>query len=165
MSHVFVSEHIYHFFSLDLCNSMYDFDNSNSPFFQVGAPPETVNLLNEILHGNDLWRNNAQTYCLGEDPELDEFMVFLFVASIFGLIPLNFKFAMLLYIDLPLFFGYLEKETYCEVLSKYKLDLAKPYDEATTFLSNMESQLSNLRNNTFKDLGYLSPLTFILLEK
>ncbi|MBA0554861.1 hypothetical protein Golob_013938, partial [Gossypium lobatum] len=35
-------------------------------------------------------------------------------------------------------------ESYCEVLHKYKEELSKPFDEATTFLSNIESQLSNL---------------------
>ncbi|XP_058087675.1 homeobox protein knotted-1-like 6 [Magnolia sinica] len=35
-------------------------------------------------------------------------------------------------------------ETYCDVLVKYKSDLARPFDEATTFLSNIEMQLSNL---------------------
>ncbi|KAA8542283.1 hypothetical protein F0562_023581 [Nyssa sinensis] len=35
-------------------------------------------------------------------------------------------------------------ETYCDILLKYKADLAKPFDEATTFLNNIETQLSNL---------------------
>ncbi|KAK9292768.1 hypothetical protein L1049_020748 [Liquidambar formosana] len=35
-------------------------------------------------------------------------------------------------------------ESYCEVLHRYKEELSKPFDEATTFLSNIESQLSNL---------------------
>ncbi|GLT88418.1 hypothetical protein SLE2022_064450 [Rubroshorea leprosula] len=35
-------------------------------------------------------------------------------------------------------------ESYCEVLRRYKEELSKPFDEATTFLSNIESQLSNL---------------------
>ncbi|MQM07726.1 hypothetical protein Taro_040568 [Colocasia esculenta] len=35
-------------------------------------------------------------------------------------------------------------ETYCDVLVKYKSDLARPFDEATTFLNDMEVQLSNL---------------------
>ncbi|KAL6007066.1 Homeobox protein knotted-1-like [Asimina triloba] len=35
-------------------------------------------------------------------------------------------------------------ETYCDVLVKYKTDLARPFDEATTFLNNIEMQLSNL---------------------
>lgn len=36
--------------------------------------------------------------------------------------------------------------TYCDILLKYKLDLSKPFDEATTFLSNIETQLNNLCN-------------------
>lgn len=36
------------------------------------------------------------------------------------------------------------KESYCEVLHTYKEELSKPFDEATIFLSNIESQLSNL---------------------
>lgn len=39
-------------------------------------------------------------------------------------------------------------ESYCEVLHKYKEELSKPFDEATTFLSNIESQLSNLCKET-----------------
>ncbi|OMO86276.1 hypothetical protein CCACVL1_09673 [Corchorus capsularis] len=35
-------------------------------------------------------------------------------------------------------------ESYCEVLHRYKEELSKPFDEATTFLSNIESQLNNL---------------------
>ncbi|XP_075518424.1 homeobox protein knotted-1-like 6 [Primulina tabacum] len=35
-------------------------------------------------------------------------------------------------------------ETYCHVLAKYKTDLSRPYDEATTFLNKIETQLSNL---------------------
>ncbi|KAI3720327.1 hypothetical protein L6452_21243 [Arctium lappa] len=35
-------------------------------------------------------------------------------------------------------------ETYCQVLVKYKSDLARPFDEATVFLNNIETQLSNL---------------------
>ncbi|ERN02729.1 hypothetical protein AMTRI_Chr03g141380 [Amborella trichopoda] len=35
-------------------------------------------------------------------------------------------------------------ESYCEVLVKYKSDLAKPFDEATTFLNKIEMQLNNL---------------------
>uniref|UniRef100_A0A1D1XVC7 Homeobox protein knotted-1-like 2 n=1 Tax=Anthurium amnicola TaxID=1678845 RepID=A0A1D1XVC7_9ARAE len=34
--------------------------------------------------------------------------------------------------------------TYCDVLVKYKSDIARPFDEATTFLSSIEVQLSNL---------------------
>ncbi|KAI3795965.1 hypothetical protein L1987_38626 [Smallanthus sonchifolius] len=35
-------------------------------------------------------------------------------------------------------------ETYIEVLVKFKSDLARPFDEATVFLNNIEKQLSNL---------------------
>ncbi|KAD7116464.1 hypothetical protein E3N88_03732 [Mikania micrantha] len=35
-------------------------------------------------------------------------------------------------------------ETYSQVLVKYKSDLARPFDEATVFLNNIETQLSNL---------------------
>lgn len=34
--------------------------------------------------------------------------------------------------------------TYCEVLAKYRSDLARPFDEATTFLNSVEKQLSDL---------------------
>ena len=36
------------------------------------------------------------------------------------------------------------KETYCDMLVKYKSDLARPFDEATTFLNKVEMQLRNL---------------------
>ncbi|RDX95436.1 Homeobox protein knotted-1-like 1 [Mucuna pruriens] len=36
--------------------------------------------------------------------------------------------------------------TYCEVLHRYKEELSRPFNEATLFLGNMESQLSNLCN-------------------
>ncbi|XP_010415735.1 PREDICTED: homeobox protein knotted-1-like 2 [Camelina sativa] len=35
-------------------------------------------------------------------------------------------------------------ETYCDILAKYKSDLARPFDEATTFLNKIETQLQNL---------------------
>ncbi|KAJ0989024.1 hypothetical protein J5N97_007380 [Dioscorea zingiberensis] len=35
-------------------------------------------------------------------------------------------------------------ETYCDVLVKYRSDLARPFDEATTFLNTIEMQLSDL---------------------
>ncbi|NP_001266275.1 knotted homeodomain protein 4 [Solanum lycopersicum] len=35
-------------------------------------------------------------------------------------------------------------ESYCAVLVKYKEEFSKPFDEATSFLSNIESQLSSL---------------------
>ncbi|KAK7252391.1 hypothetical protein RIF29_36301 [Crotalaria pallida] len=39
-------------------------------------------------------------------------------------------------------------ETYCEMLVKYKSDLARPFDEATSFLNSIELQLSHLCNTT-----------------
>ncbi|XP_059652295.1 homeobox protein knotted-1-like 1 [Cornus florida] len=39
-------------------------------------------------------------------------------------------------------------ETYCAVLRRYKEEISKPFDEATTFLSNIETQLSNLCRET-----------------
>ncbi|XP_043708475.1 homeobox protein knotted-1-like 1 [Telopea speciosissima] len=35
-------------------------------------------------------------------------------------------------------------DSYCEVLYRYKEELSKPFDEATSFLSNIETQLSDL---------------------
>nr|ADK26523.1 HERMIT-like protein 2 [Petunia x hybrida] len=43
-------------------------------------------------------------------------------------------------------------ETYCDILVKYKSDLSRPFNEATTFLNNIELQLTNL----CKDDGSLS---------
>ncbi|GAV83443.1 ELK domain-containing protein/KNOX1 domain-containing protein/KNOX2 domain-containing protein/Homeobox_KN domain-containing protein [Cephalotus follicularis] len=48
-------------------------------------------------------------------------------------------------------------ESYCEVLHSYKQELSKRLNEATTFLSNMESQLSNLCNGILiRSLDYRS---------
>ncbi|KAJ0105398.1 hypothetical protein Patl1_18066 [Pistacia atlantica] len=35
-------------------------------------------------------------------------------------------------------------DVYCDILLKYKSDLSTPFDEATAFINNMETQLSNL---------------------
>ncbi|XAR65088.1 hypothetical protein NMG60_11009057 [Bertholletia excelsa] len=35
-------------------------------------------------------------------------------------------------------------ETFCDILVKYKSDLSRPFDEATTFLNKIQTQLSNL---------------------
>ncbi|KAF5726736.1 KNOTTED1-like homeobox6 [Tripterygium wilfordii] len=35
-------------------------------------------------------------------------------------------------------------ETYCKILTKYKSDLARPFDEATTYLNKIEMQFRNL---------------------
>lgn len=77
---------------------------------KVGAPADIANLFDEIFRDNDFCRKSSSSCsCLGDDPELDEFM-----------------------------------ETYCEMLDKYRSDLARPFDEATTFLNNMQTQLTNL---------------------
>ncbi|KAG8369074.1 hypothetical protein BUALT_Bualt15G0112400 [Buddleja alternifolia] len=39
-------------------------------------------------------------------------------------------------------------KSYCEVLHNYKEELSKPFDEATNFLSSIESQLTNLCKET-----------------
>ncbi|XP_028795908.1 homeobox protein knotted-1-like 1 [Neltuma alba] len=39
-------------------------------------------------------------------------------------------------------------ESYCEVLRRYKDELSRPFNEATLFLSNIESQLHNLCKGT-----------------
>ncbi|KVH98930.1 KNOX2-like protein [Cynara cardunculus var. scolymus] len=80
---------------------------------EVGAPPDISNLFDEIFRDNDFCRRSSACSCLGDDPELDEFM-----------------------------------ETYCEMLGKYRSDLARPFDEATTFLNNMQTQLTNLCKGT-----------------
>ncbi|XAR50202.1 hypothetical protein NMG60_11004464 [Bertholletia excelsa] len=81
---------------------------------KVGAPPEIVNLLDEICRENSqCGSSSAVSTCFGADPELDDFM-----------------------------------ETYCDILAKYKSDLAKPFNEATTFLNSIETQLSSLCSGT-----------------
>ncbi|CDP18253.1 unnamed protein product [Coffea canephora] len=40
-------------------------------------------------------------------------------------------------------------ESYCEALHRYKEELLKPFDEATTFLSNIELELNNLCKENF----------------
>ncbi|XP_050225437.1 homeobox protein knotted-1-like 6 [Mercurialis annua] len=39
-------------------------------------------------------------------------------------------------------------ETYCDILVKYKSDLSRPFNEATTFLNDIEAQLNSLCNTT-----------------
>ncbi|KAK4424538.1 Homeobox protein knotted-1-like 1 [Sesamum alatum] len=42
---------------------------------------------------------------------------------------------------------------YCEILHKYKEKLSKPFEEATSFLRSIESQLSNLCKETLHELN------------
>nr|AEO14150.1 KNAT2/6 protein [Eschscholzia californica subsp. californica] len=80
---------------------------------KVGAPMEIACLLDEIRQENDTSKRTVvSTTCLGDDPELDNFM-----------------------------------ETYCDILVRYKSDLSRPFNEATTFLNKIQMQLSNLCNN------------------
>lgn len=80
---------------------------------KVGAPPEVVEVLDEIRGESDVVckKTNVVPSCLGADPELDYFM-----------------------------------ETYCDILVKYKSDLSRPFDEATSFINNIQTQLADLCN-------------------
>ncbi|KAK6920683.1 KNOX1 [Dillenia turbinata] len=51
--------------------------------------------------------------------------------------------------------------SYCDILMKYKSDLEKPFDEATTFLNKIESQLNSLCNSS-SSRSYLSGLSLSL---
>ena len=105
----------------------------------MGAPPEITCLLDEIQRENEVYdKIDAVSTCVGADPELDEFMVFFWL--------LNFKFGDFLWI-FSLVFAYwvvFDQETYCSILVKYKSDLSRPFDEATSFLSKIEAQLGDL---------------------
>ncbi|KAF6135005.1 hypothetical protein GIB67_014054 [Kingdonia uniflora] len=46
---------------------------------------------------------------------------------------------------------------FCDVLMKYKSDLARPFDEATAFLNKIEIQLSNLSNKGGASRSSASP--------
>ncbi|KAK1363126.1 homeobox protein knotted-1-like 6 [Heracleum sosnowskyi] len=80
---------------------------------KVGASSDIADLLEEIEREKVYSKRSASSTYIGDDPELDEFMV-----------------------------------TYSELLVKYKSDLARPFNEATTFLNDIESQLSNLCNSS-----------------
>ena len=45
-------------------------------------------------------------------------------------------------------------ETYCDMLVKYKSDLARPFDEATSFLNKIEMQLRDLYTSTSAPTGH-----------
>ncbi|MQM05838.1 hypothetical protein Taro_038653 [Colocasia esculenta] len=102
---------------------------------KVGAPPEMTSLLEGIRRGE-----YPSTTCgeIGADPELDEFMVL--IRSLLGkrtLVGGAFDaFNKLLFCQYP--------ESYCRALVRYKEELARPFDEAASFLSRMETQLRDL---------------------
>ncbi|KAH0731699.1 hypothetical protein KY289_002887 [Solanum tuberosum] len=53
-------------------------------------------------------------------------------------------------------------ESYCAVLVKYKEELSKPFDEATSFLNNIESQLSSLcKDNLITSTSFNSNNNYI----
>ncbi|KAM3381111.1 hypothetical protein BC332_08842 [Capsicum chinense] len=87
---------------------------------KVGAPPEIVNMLDNIVQENDLYRKSSSSsntslnqLMVTDDSELDEFMA-----------------------------------TYCDVLAKFKSDLTMCFNESATFLNNVQSQLTNLCTTT-----------------
>ncbi|PWA78103.1 ELK domain, KNOX1, KNOX2, Homeodomain-like protein [Artemisia annua] len=47
-------------------------------------------------------------------------------------------------------------ESFCHMLVKYKSDLVRPFDEATVFLGNIETQLRNLSKVDGSDEGIIS---------
>ncbi|GER49455.1 homeobox protein knotted-1 [Striga asiatica] len=47
-------------------------------------------------------------------------------------------------------------ESYCEALQKYKEEVSKPFDEATNFLSKIQSQLTDLCKQTLPSTTYSS---------
>lgn len=61
------------------------------------------------------------------------------------------------------------KKSYCEALHKYKEELSKPFDEATNFLSSIQSQLTDLCKQTLQSTTYSSQsapgkVTFIVSD-
>ncbi|XP_074381690.1 homeobox protein knotted-1-like 2 isoform X2 [Apium graveolens] len=80
---------------------------------KVGASSDIADLLEEIEREKVYSERSVSSTYIGDDPELDEFMV-----------------------------------TYSELLVKYKSDLARPFNEATTFLNDIESQLQDLCNTS-----------------
>jgi len=110
-------------------------------FWQVGAPPQIARFLDEIRRENDLFKHDAVSTYWGADPELDEFMVPYPTAFSPPPPPLRVLLWGLDFYDLPCVFL---QETYCDLLVKYKSDLERPFDEATTFLNKIEMQFRNI---------------------
>ncbi|GMY14876.1 homeobox protein knotted-1-like 6 [Fagus crenata] len=83
---------------------------------KVGAPPEIADVFDEIRRESDLCKRTTTTLAAG--------------STRLGSDP-----------ELDQFM-----ETYCDMLAKYKSDLKRPFDEATSFLNNIETQLNTLCN-------------------
>ncbi|PQP97087.1 homeobox protein knotted-1-like 6 [Prunus yedoensis var. nudiflora] len=91
---------------------------------KVGAPPEIASFLDEIRRENDFYNYKQQQQPQRGSCDSNSSMP----STYLGADP-----------ELDEFM-----ETYCEMLVKYKSDLSRPFDEATTFLNKIELQLSNL---------------------
>ncbi|MCL7048528.1 hypothetical protein MKW94_014831 [Papaver nudicaule] len=91
---------------------------------KVGAPTEVANMLDDIRRHH---QDNIHGYFCSMQQHRND----LFSASRLGQDP-----------ELDNFM-----ETYCDILMKYKMDLSRPFDEATSFLNKIELQLSHLSNS------------------
>lgn len=105
----------------------------------MALPPEMASLLEEVT------KETHSTVSNGADPELDEFMVLM------NIFRNSCSIIIYLFLSFNLFFScfWVLKTSYCEVLHRCKEKLSKPFDEAKSFLSNIEFQLSNLCKETF----------------
>ncbi|KAM1541851.1 hypothetical protein ACFX13_011795 [Malus domestica] len=86
---------------------------------KVGAPPEIASFLDEIRRENGLYKKQGDYSCNSSS---------MSSSTCLGADP-----------ELDEFM-----ETYCDILVKYKSDLSRPFDEASSFLSKIETQLTNL---------------------
>ncbi|RWW67622.1 hypothetical protein BHE74_00024924 [Ensete ventricosum] len=103
---------------------------------KVGAPPEVAQLLEEIGSEGQSSTGGGE---IGADPELDEFMVKIW-AHLLNALSLSLSLSLLLFC----ISGSVAQESYCLALVRYKEDLSKPFDEAASFLNDIEMQLNNL---------------------
>ncbi|KAI3871277.1 hypothetical protein MKX03_017522 [Papaver bracteatum] len=92
---------------------------------KVGAPTEVANMLDDIRRYH---QDNIHGYFCSKQQQHRNG---LFSASRLGQDP-----------ELDNFM-----ETYCDILTKYKMDLLRPFDEATRFLNKIELQLSHLSDS------------------
>lgn len=148
-----------------------------------------ASLLEEICRENHLLNTCSE---IGADPELDEFMVLIFflcfnlafqtyynvcliwlprnnskkrklgIWLLFPFFLLKFSVLLVAKVHVTYCSLLLLKESYCEALHRYKEELSKPFDEATTFLSSIELQLSNLCKGTLtRNFDYRSGTIFL----
>ncbi|CAN4088111.1 unnamed protein product [Withania somnifera] len=81
---------------------------------KVGAPPHIVTMLDNIIQENDLHWRSSSSSTALNKLISDDSKLDDFMV------------------------------TYCDVLAKFKLDLERSFNEATTFLNNVQTQLTNL---------------------